>query len=117
MALEPAVCESLGICRPCACDSFTQWRLTFDDESRSSETRLSGHDESNLVFYEIVGDMVFGRRARVRPDTHISHMALSHGPATSGKEFRDYPSSCGDTTQRANRQKQQNDSSDKSRPS
>src|SRR5438477_7678281 len=84
MALEPTVCESLGICRPCACNSFTQWRLTFDDESRSSETLLSGHDESNLVFYEIVGDMVFGRRTRVRPDPHISHMALSNGPATSG---------------------------------
>src|SRR5438477_11261681 len=105
VALEPTICERLGVCRTCACDPFTQRWLPRDDKRHSSETLLNGHVKLNPIFYEIVGDMVFRRRARVRLDLHISHMALNNRPAMTGMEFREYPASYGDPSQHASRHK------------
>ena len=58
MALEPTVRQCLGICRARARDSLTQWWFPINDESCASETLLSGHGEPDLIFHEIVGNMV-----------------------------------------------------------
>jgi hypothetical protein len=58
MALPPSVRKRLGICRARARDSLTQWCFPVNGESRAGETLLSGHGEPDLIFHEIVGNMI-----------------------------------------------------------